>query len=163
MKAPLRLVTVAFLAVLPLRAAESSASFSYVGNDAILAAVTLADDERVAALIARHRTRLDEVFSDDLHYAHSNGVIDNKETYIDSIASGESVYEGYEYRNRTFLPVGSGVVLMTGRAAIHSRNVDGPIVLDLNFLAVWRLENGRWRFLAWQSSRNPTAEPADAR
>ena len=25
--------------------------------------------------------------------------------------------------------------------------------LHLNFLGVWRLENGTWRFLAWQANR----------
>jgi len=26
---------------------------------------------------------------------------------------------------------------------------------DLNYLAVYREENGKWRFLAWQSCKNP--------
>jgi Domain of unknown function (DUF4440) len=136
----------------PLRAADSSA--------AIIADVTAADDERVAASIAVDRARLDAIFSDELHYAHSNGAIDTKASYVDSIVNHRSVYEKYEYQKRTFTPVAPGVVTMTGRALIHSRNAAGPNLIDLNFLAVWRQENGKWRFFAWQSCRNAPAAPA---
>jgi hypothetical protein len=125
-----------------------------------IAAVTAADDERVAASIAADRARLEPIFSDALHYAHSNGSIDNKQSYVDSIVNRRSVYEKYEYQKRTFTPVAPGVMTMTGRALINSRNADCPVLIDLNFLALWRLENGKWRFFAWQSCRNPPAPPA---
>jgi hypothetical protein len=136
-----------------LRAAESS--------PAIIAAVTAADDERVSATIAKDRARLDAVFSDDLHYSHSNGSLDTKASYVDSIAAGRSVYEKFDYQKRIFTPVAPGIVLMTGRALILSRNAGGPVNLDLNFLAVWREEKGHWRFLAWQSCRNPPPAPTN--
>jgi hypothetical protein len=145
---------VALIAASSLRAADSSA--------AIIAAVTVADDERVAASIAVDRARLEAIFSDELHYAHSNGAIDTKASYVDSIVNRRSVYEKYEYQKRTFTPVAPGVVAMTGRALIHSRNADGPVLIDLNFLAVWREEKGKWRFMAWQSCRNPPAAPNPA-
>jgi hypothetical protein len=142
---------VALTVAASLRAADSSA--------AIIAAVTAADDERVAASIAVDRARLEAIFSDELHYAHSNGAIDTKASYVDSIVNHRSVYEKYEYQRRTFTPVAPGVVAMTGRALIHSRNAEGPVLIDLNFLAIWREENGKWRFMAWQSCRNPPAAP----
>ena len=37
----------------------------------------------------------------------------------------------------------------------------GKLVNDLNYLAVWREEKGKWRFLAWQSCKNPP--PGDAK
>jgi len=162
-KSTLRWISTAWfvlaVAAFPLRAADSSASFDYADNDNSVAAVRAADEVRVAASIALDRERLASVLSDELHYAHSNGAIDSKESYIDSIISGRSVYETYDYQKRTFTPVAPGVVLMTGRVHIQSRNANGPFRLDLNFLAVWRKEGGAWRFFAWQSCRNP-APPA---
>jgi len=148
------------LAATALRAADSSAGFSYAENDNVVAAVRAADDERVAASMAVDRARLDAIFSAELHYAHSNGHVDTKDSYVESIMTGKSVYEGFDYKERTFLPAGPGIVLMTGHAIVHSRNADGPNLIDLNFLAVWREEHGKWRFLAWQSCRNPPATPA---
>ena len=50
---------------------------------------------------------------------------------------------------------------MTGRVLIHSSNNGQKVENDLNFLAVWREEGGKWRFLAWQSCKNPApAAPA---
>ena len=52
---------------------------------------------------------------------------------------------------------------MTGRMLAYSSNGEKKSTLDLNFLAVWREENGHWRFLAWQSCKNPPpATPAAA-
>jgi hypothetical protein len=138
-----------------LPAADSSAAFSYVVKDPELAAVRAADDARVTAARTRDRAQLAAVLADELRYAHSSGIVDTKESYIDSIVSGRSVYDSYDYEERVFKPVAPGVVLMTGRVLIQSRNADGPLLIDLNFLAVWRNENGVWRFLAWQSCRNP--------
>jgi len=123
----------------------------------LTAAVRAADDERVAATIAADPARLDAIFSADLHYAHSSGKVDTKASYSQSLTSHSTVYETIEYAQRDFLPAGPGVVLMTGRALIKSRNAG---LLDLNFLAVWREENGHWRFLAWQSCKNPPPAPA---
>lgn len=116
-----------------------------------------ADDERVAAIIAADPARLDAILSDELHYAHSNGAIDTKAAFIGSLTSRRTVYKSFEYVQHRFIPAGPGVVLMTGRALIRAGSPDRQNVLDLNFLAVWREEGGRWRFLAWQSSRNPPA------
>jgi Domain of unknown function (DUF4440) len=117
--------------------------------------VRAADDERVAATIAADPARLAAIFSEELRYAHSSGKVDTKASYTRSLVSHGTIYESFDYLERKFKAAGPGVVLMTGRVLIHSRNDGAPVVLDLNFLAVWREENGHWRFLAWQSSRNP--------
>jgi len=146
MKSLLRLVALSALAFVALRAAAT---------DPMIAAVTAADNERVAACIAADRARLEAIFSDELRYAHSNGKVDTKVSYVDSIASHQSVYTSYDYQSRAFLPAGPGVVLMFGRVLINAGTIEKKNLLDLNFLAVWREENGKWRFLAWQSCRNP--------
>jgi ketosteroid isomerase-like protein len=132
---------------------------SSVGAEQLIPTVRAADDERVAATIAADPARLAAIFSDELRYAHSSGKVDTKASYTQSLVSHATVYESFEYRERNFRSAGPGIVLMTGRVLIHSRH-DGPsVVMDLNFLAVWREENGHWRFLAWQSCRNPPPPP----
>lgn len=156
MKTLLRLL-VAPLAILAAHAAEHSAKAA--GPDPLIAAVTAADDERLAATKAGDRARLDAIFSDELHYAHSSGHIDSKASYMDALTSHRTVYESFEYLQRDFLPAAPGIVLMTGHVIIHSINSGTKVVNDLNILAVWREEKGRWRFLAWQSCKNPPPTP----
>lgn len=123
--------------------------------DRLITAVRMADDDRLDAMTAGDAARLDAIFSDDLRYAHSNGRVENKADFIKSLAGRRMVYESFAYQERTFQAVGPGVVLMSGRVLVHASSAGQKLVLDLNFLAVWREEGGRWRFLAWQSSRNP--------
>ncbi len=138
------LVALSFCA---LRAAE----------DPQVAAVRAADEERIAATLAADRGRLTAIYSDALHYAHSNGKVDTKSSQIQGLVEGPSKYEGFDYAERTFLPTAPGVMLMKGRGTLRVRHktTGQPNAIDMNFLAVWRLEQGRWRFLAWQSCRNP--------
>jgi hypothetical protein len=127
---------------------------------ALIAAVRAADDERLAATQAGDRARLEAIFSDELHYAHSNTRIDTKASFVAALASRKTVYESFEHQERTFVPAGPGIVLQHGKVLTRVRGANGVNTLDLAYLAVWRLENGAWRFLAWQSCRVPAPEPA---
>jgi hypothetical protein len=131
------------------------AGLLHASDDAVIAALRAADDERVAAIVAADGARLDAIFSDELRYAHSNGKIDTKASYRDSLVSRTTVYAKYDYAQRDFKLVAPTVALMTGRAVLQSGPAGAVGLVDLNFLAVWRLENGHWRFLSWQSCRNP--------
>jgi hypothetical protein len=128
-----------------------------------IAAVRAADDARITATLAADRARLTAVYSDALHYAHSNGKVDTKATQIEGLVNGPNKYEGFDYAERTFVPAGPDAMLMKGRGTLRVRHktTGQPTVIDMNFLAVWRREGGQWRFLAWQSCRN--TPPGDAK
>lgn len=148
--------------VAAVQGAAPSAKRTAGTDDAIAAAVRAADDERIAATVAGDRARLGAVYSDELRYCHSNGRVDTKASQIEGLVAGPNRYEAFEYKDRAFKPIAPGVVLMTGRVLMHMANkgTGQKSSLDLNFLAVWREESGRWRFVAWQSCRNvPTGAP----
>lgn len=147
MKILARLLLLLAAAVAPLAAAD----------DALIAAVRAADDERLAATQAADPARLGAILSDQLYYAHSNGKIDTKASLVQSLVSKHAVYESFRYETRDFAPAGPGVVLMTGRVIMQAISAGQKVILDLNYLAVWREEGGKWRFLAWQSCKNPPA------
>ena len=129
--------------------------------DHLTAAVRAADDERVAATLAADPARMDAVYSDQLHYTHSNGKFDTKKTYLDSVVSHRTVYAAYEYEKRDFQIASPDVVVMTAHAFITAGNAMAQTKLDLNVMAVWRLEGGKWRFFSWLSSKiPPPATPA---
>ena len=124
-------------------------------EDARTAALTAADDVRVAATKSADREKLTAIFSDDLRYAHSSGTVDTKQSYIESLTSGSTKYLTLEYEERTFTFPAPGIALMTGRAHVKVANATGETDMLLSFLGVWREENGKWRFLAWQSCKLP--------
>lgn len=120
-----------------------------------LAALEAADNARVEAMKSGNRESLGRVLSEELHYAHSTGDVDTKASLIDKLTSGKTKYESIDYEKREFSFPSSGMALMTGR--VHIRAIAGGNVNDtvLSYLAVWRMEKGQWRFLAWQSARIP--------
>lgn len=81
------------------------------------------------------------------------------------VVSGGNTYEGFEHKERTFVPAAPGIVLMKGRVLVHmkSKANGDKVTNDVNYLAVWREEKGKWRFLAWQACKNPPAVGAPAK
>ncbi len=122
-------------------------------EDAPLAAVQAADDARVAAMKSPDRDKLSGIFSDELRYSHSTGVVDTKISFIEVLLKGTTKYQAIDYVERNFTFPAPGIALMTGSAKLKIVNETGAIEPTLAFLAVWRLEGGQWRFLAWQSCK----------
>lgn len=122
-----------------------------------LAAVQSADDARVAAMKSPNRETLAALFSDELHYAHSSGSVDTKGSFLDALTSGKTKYLGIDYEKREFTFPAPGIALMTGRARLRVATAESSMDSVLSFLAVWREEQGQWRFLAWQSCKLPPA------
>ena len=122
-----------------------------------LAALQTADEARVLAMRSGDRDQLGKIFSDDLHYAHSNGVVDTKASFIDILSTGKTKYTGYDYVERKFTFPAPGIALMSGRARVQAVSANGQMDSVLSYLAVWKNEGGTWRFLAWQSCKLPPA------
>ena len=123
-------------------------------EDPVIATLRAADDERVAATRAGDRKRLEAIYAGDLHYSHSNGKIDDQASYIESLVKKTTVYEKYDYVRREFRLMGPGVAVMIGRVLVQSTSNGTRQNNDLNFLGVWRLDQGKWQFAAWQSCKN---------
>ena len=122
-----------------------------------IARVTSADDARVAAMLAPTREKLEAVLSAELRYAHSNGQVDSKDALIASLTDGSATYSKYAYQDRTFTFPAPGLALMTGRFDVKAVVKGNAAESTISFLAVWRLEKGEWKFLAWQSCKVPPA------
>jgi hypothetical protein len=158
-KHPILSMLVLLLCAISTHAAHHASG--HVAPDAqMIAAVTAADAERMAATMAGDRARLEAILSDELRYAHSSGNVDNKASMIDTLASKTIIYKSFDYQERNFIPVGLEGMVMSGRVLIHAVVQDKKVQVDLNFVSVWRKENGHWRFLAWQSCSNPSPAAA---
>ena len=147
----------AFALIAPLATAAEKSSAPAFANEGerLRAALAAADDERLAATKAGDQARLEAILSNDLHYAHSSGKVDSKASLIKALTARTSVYESFHYQERKFTLIGAGLATMTGRVLVKVGPAGKPNELDLSILAIWRDENGKWRFLAWQSCKMP--------
>lgn len=147
------LFTTLLLALLPLLAEPLRADETIEQS-----AVRAADDARIAAMRTPDKAALEAVFSDQLRYAHSNGVVDTKASFIEILTSGKTKYLGYDHLEREFTFPAPGIALMSGKARIQAESAKGKMDSVLSYLAVWKEEGGQWKFLAWQSCRLPVEE-----
>ncbi len=86
---------------------------AFAEDSSSVAAVKAADKARVAAMQSGDRAKLDAVFSDELRYAHSNGIVDTKKSFIEILSAGKTKYVGYDYEEQNFTFPAPGVALMT--------------------------------------------------
>ena len=121
--------------------------FAAAADDPKVTALTAVDDARVAAMLKPSKAALDTVLS-------------TKASLTASLLGGEAKYVSYKYSERSFKFPAPDVALMAGRLEVQAV-VDGvSMTTGISYLAVWRLELGQWKFLAWQSCKIPPATPA---
>jgi hypothetical protein len=85
---------------------------------------------------------------------------DTKAALIGSLTDGSAKYSKYDYLERTFTFPSPGLALMAGRFDVKAIVKGNAAESTISYLAVWRLEHGVWKFLAWQSCKIPPATPA---
>jgi hypothetical protein len=124
-------------------------------DDPRVAAVLAVDDARIAAMTAADPEALAPLLSADLRYSHSNGVVDTKESFLKLIGGKGTRYVAYRPVERGVRFASPEIALEHGRAEVVLEKNGTRTEATFLFLAVWRLENGSWKFLEWQSARPP--------
>lgn len=128
------------------------------GDDSRIATVLMADDARIAAMTAADPVALAPLLSADLRYSHSNGAVDTKESLLKLIGGKTTRYVSYRPVERGVRFASPDIALEHGRAEVMLEKDGKQSEATFLFLAVWRLEDGVWRFLQWQSARPPTGK-----
>ena len=114
------------------------------------------EDKRCAAMCGGDFAALEAMFHDELLYTYSSGVTDAKATWLASLRSGKRKYKSVACSDRKVRLVGD-TALVTGRAAIEAEINGQPRSLRLVFLNAWTKTPKGWRFIAWQSTPQPTS------
>ena len=125
------------------------------GGDAVTVDEVLrAEEARYAAQMNNDFAAMNRMFADDLVYYHSSTVVDTKESFIESMRSGNVKYKKMtrgEVKTRVFGSVG----IITGRGTFDVNARGQDMVLELMFSATWAKRNGALQFVSWQATRMP--------
>jgi ketosteroid isomerase-like protein len=103
------------------------------------------EDKRCAAMCGGDFAALEAMF-------HA----DTKATWLASLRSGKRKYKSVACSDRKVRLVGD-TALVTGRAAIEAEINGQPRSLRLVFLNAWTKTPKGWKFIAWQSTPQPTS------
>jgi hypothetical protein len=119
------------------------------------AAVRAGEDRRYQALLDSDWNTLEELFADELSYAHSSGVRDTRDEYFAKLRSGYYVYQTVDHPVERVTVVGD-TALVVGRMTSDLLVQGTAKTIDNLALAVWTKASGEWRLLAFA----PTPLPA---
>lgn len=103
------------------------------------------------AVLGQDIKTLDAVFAPDLTYGHSNGHIDTKESFINTIENKKEVYNELELTDMTVKVVGNTAMIrhkMTGNVRLEDGTISKP---NLGVLQVWTKKPKGWQLLARQA------------
>ncbi|WP_159912643.1 nuclear transport factor 2 family protein [Pantoea sp. 18069] len=115
-----------------------------------------AEESRRQAMLAADTQRLSELLSQQLVYVHSNGGRDNRDSYLDKLASGRLRYATLEFAAPQIRLIGrAGMVHSLMRATVLRDG--GQHAVASSTLAVWEHGATGWTLLAVQAS--PEAAP----
>jgi ketosteroid isomerase-like protein len=116
--------------------------------------VRAAEAARIEATTANDFDALDRLLADDLTYTHSNAQLDTKRQFVEALRSGRTRYRSIEPSDVQVRVYGT-VAILTGRARVSVVSNDQPSEIVLRFTSAWAQREGRWQFVAWQSTRVP--------
>jgi len=117
--------------------------------------VLAADAGRIKALLENDVAALEQILGDDLTYVHSNGMLDTKESFLNSLRSGTR-YLSMEMSDLAVRPLGE-TAIMTAKFNARVQVRDREVNPEPRVLVVYTKRDGRWQMIAWQST--PFANP----
>ncbi len=112
------------------------------------------DKERMDAMAAKDVAKLKTLLCKDLIYTHSSARLDTKQSIIDNMESGATVYSSVVPSEVAAQDLGD-VVVLTGKAAIKVTTGGKDLDFGVRFTDVWQDQGGQWRMVAWQSTKLP--------
>jgi ketosteroid isomerase-like protein len=115
-------------------------------------AVLKAEQTWQDALLKSDVAALESLYSDKLIYTHSNGSVDNKKTYIESIKSGSAKYESMK-RDEIKVDIYGNTALVTCHWQVSFSNNGNKVNANARYLHAYVLQNGRWQMVAHQATR----------
>jgi hypothetical protein len=128
---------------------------SFAKDDARAAALRSAETTRFAAQVDADAATLGKLLDDGLEYTHSNGDLDTKQSFIDSLTSGTRDYISSTPTIETVRIFGD-VGVIRGKAKVTVAGKDRqPQELHIGYTDIWVWKDGRWQMTAWRSARLP--------
>jgi hypothetical protein len=128
---------------------------SFAKDDVREALLRSAEQSRFVAQVDADARILDKLLDDGLEYVHSNGELDSKKSFIDSLTSGTRDYVSSEASIETVRIFGD-VAVIRGKVKVTVGGKDRQSQdLHIGYTDVWLWKNGSWKMTAWRSARLP--------
>lgn len=114
--------------------------------------VLQAEANRFKAMIQRDTVALAKQMDENLLFIHSNALKESKTAFISSVSSGRIIYQSMKPTPIAFQRWGRTAIL-NGSVAVEGLYKGTPFKMNLLYTSVYRKQNGRWKLVRWQSTK----------
>lgn len=102
------------------------------------------------AMVKADADTLIRLADDNLSFGHSNGLIQTREEFVDTVAYGQEIFLSVELSERS-CKESIGVAMERHIFDAEILIMGEPLSVRLNVLEVWRQEGADWRLVARQA------------
>jgi hypothetical protein len=108
---------------------------------------------RREAMMKNDAVALADILAERFLYAHINGIIDDREAYLQRIGSGKTLYTRSTIRDAK-PDIRDGYALLTGISTIGYKWADGSAEGEVEtfFTSVWEPSGDRWKLAVYAST-----------
>lgn len=112
---------------------------------------------RFTAMVAQDVAALEPLLAEELRYVHSNGQLESRAQFLETVRSGRIRYESIDVREidvRLYDEIG----LASGLITVGGRSGGQLLQLELRYTDAYVRRDGRWQLVAWQTTRLPNPQ-----
>lgn len=131
---------------------------SFAKDDARESLLRAAEATRFQAQVDADAKVLTPLLDDNLEYVHSNGELDSKTSFIESLTTGKRDYASTKFTLESVRIFGD-IAVIRGKALVTVADNGQSRDLDLGYTDVWVWKDKRWQMTAWRSARMPAPAP----
>jgi ketosteroid isomerase-like protein len=125
---------------------DSVAAHAEGGDEA---GVTQAVEALRKATLAQDKTKLEQLFADQVSYGHSDGRVEGKAEVVNGVMNRKAVVKSIEFPELKVAVVGNSAVAR--HLYVSESEMDGkPNSVKIGVLQVWQKQDGGWKLLARQ-------------
>lgn len=104
------------------------------------------------AMVDGNRDALSRLSMDQLSYGHSSGLVEDKATFVENIASGHSDFVTIQISDQS-ISIVNDVAIVRHKLLGETVNNGTPGKLNLSVLLIWKKTKGEWKLLARQATK----------
>lgn len=102
------------------------------------------------AIIDGNRAALEKITASELSYGHSTGLIEDKEAFVEALASGTSDFETMELTDQS-IKIADDVAIVRHKLSAKVIDQGESKSVRLGVLLIWQKNQRQWKLLARQA------------
>ena len=118
------------------------------------AEVLQSEQLRLNSQMQNNLDMMSKLLDEQLVYVRNSAVVDSKNSYLNSMRKGDTVYEYIEHVNDAVRVYGC-VAILTGKGRYDVRIGQKPLNLVLRYHSIWQKSHGQVKLISWQATKVP--------